>query len=204
MLQGTRAPLSGEVRVTSTDSFCQYVLAPMISQMRKDAPALKIELLCSNVHLDLGRTHADITVRPAERLPEDLTGESPVELKFALFRAKNSGNDNWLGFSGPLTRSVAGRWLETNVEPARIVAKADSFVILREIAAAGDGMAILPWFLGAEDNRLEWMPGIVPDLKAGIWVASHTDLADIPRFAEVRRALVRMLTGSAGRFGPLG
>lgn len=204
MLQGTRAPLTGEVRVTSTDSFCQYVLPPMISQLRKDAPKLKIELLCSNAHLDLGRTHADIAVRPATQLPEDLTGESSVDLSFALFRAKYLDNDNWLGLSGPLTRSVAGRWLQANVDPARIVAKADSFVILREIAAAGDGMAILPVFLGAEDDRLEWVPGMVPNMKAGIWVASHTDLADVPRFAEVRRALVRMLAASARRFGPPG
>ncbi|MCB2093653.1 MAG: LysR family transcriptional regulator [Rhodobacteraceae bacterium] len=204
ILQGARAPLTGEVRVTSTDSFCQYVLPPMISRLRSDAPALRIELLSSNAHLDLGRTHADIAIRPAERLPEDLAGESPVDLSFAPFARKCRDNDHWLGLSGPLARSVAGRWLDANVDPARIVARADSFLILREIAAAGDGMAILPAFLGAEDDRLEWVPGVVSGLKARIWVASHADLADVPRFAEMRRALVRMLTDSAARFAPPG
>jgi DNA-binding transcriptional LysR family regulator len=200
MLQGARAPLTGEVRITSTDSFCQYVLPPMISELRLKAPELKIELLCSNAHLDLGRTHADITVRPAERLPEDLTGEAPVRLSFDLFRARNHACDTWLGLTGALSRSVVGRWLDANVVASDIAAKADSFLVLREMAATGEGMAILPSYIGTEDERLELVPGRVPSFSVDVWVASHIDLAEVPRIAEVRRALVKMLAACASRF----
>ncbi|OYX45496.1 MAG: hypothetical protein B7Z02_00620 [Rhodobacterales bacterium 32-67-9] len=199
MLQGTRAPLVGEVRVTSTDSFCQYVLPPMIARLRRASPELRIELLCSNSHLDLARTHADITVRPAVKLPDDLVGEAAAILGFGVFRARGSAVESWLGISGPLSRSRVGQWIAAEVDPARIVAAADSFLVLRELAAEGQGMAILPAYLGLEDARLERVTGEMPDIEVDIWVASHPDLADVPRIAQTRRALTEALAAVADR-----
>ncbi len=199
MLQGSRAPLAGEVRVTSTDSFCQYVLPPIVARLRHVSPNLKIELLCSNSHLDLARTHADITVRPAVKLPDDLVGQSAAMLGFGLFRAPGFQGDAWLGISGSAARSRVGQWIAAEVDPAKIVAAADSFLVLRELAAEGQGMAILPDFLGTEDARLERVRGRMPDIAVDIWVASHPDLADVPRIAETRRALTRALSAVAGR-----
>jgi DNA-binding transcriptional LysR family regulator len=70
---------------------------------------------------------------------------------------------------------------------------------LREWAANGQGMAILPAFLGHEDPRLEAVPGLLPALSVKIWVASHADLADVPRIAQSRRALMRELAAVAPR-----
>ena len=199
MLQGARAPLAGEVRVTSTDTFCQFVLPPVIADLRRNAPDLRVELLCSNAHLDLARIHAEITVRPAEKLSDELVGEAAARLGFGLFRRKGSETCDWLGICGPLARSVVGRWMAAEVAPARIAACADSFPVLREITAAGQGMAVLPDFLGREDARLEPVTGLFPQMAVDIWVASHADLADIPRIAETRRALTRALAAMAPR-----
>ncbi|WP_347309757.1 LysR family transcriptional regulator [Defluviimonas sp. SAOS-178_SWC] len=199
MLQGSRAPLAGEVRVTSTDSFCQYVLPPIVARLRHVSPNLRIELLCSNSHLDLARTHADITVRPAVKLPDDLVGETSAMLGFGLFRARGIQGDAWLGISGPLARSRVGQWIAAEVDASQIAAAADSFLVLRELAAEGQGMTILPDFLGTEDARLERVAGRMPDIAVAIWVASHSDLADVPRIAETRRALTRALATIGAR-----
>lgn len=199
VLHGARAPLAGEVRVTSTDSFCQSVLAPVVARLRRVAPDLKVELLCSNTHLDLGRTHADITVRPALALPDDLVGEVAAVLGFGLFRRRGSGTEDWLGLAGQTARSRVGRWVEESVEPARIAARADSFLVLRELAAEGLGLAVLPDFLGAEHPGLERVEGRLPDLSVDIWVASHADLASVPRIAAARVELTRALAADALR-----
>ncbi|MGB3314626.1 MAG: LysR family transcriptional regulator [Albidovulum sp.] len=198
-LQGVRAPLTGDVRVTSTDTFCQHVLPPIVSDLRIASPELRIELLCTNAHLDLARTHADITVRPTDKLSDDLIGEVGATLGFGLFRRKDSGTTDWLGICGPLSRSVIGRWMTDELSPSRIVACTDSFPVLREMAAAGHGMAPMPYFLGHEDDRLEVVEGIIPDVSVDIWVASHADLADVPRIAETRRALAVALGKMASR-----
>ncbi len=199
LLQGFRAPLSGEVRVTSTDTFCLFVMPEVLVHLRAAAPDLKLELLSSNAHLDLARTHAEIAVRPAAQLPDDLFGETPARLGFAAFCAAGYAGDDWLGISGPLARSVPGRWLDANVEPARIAATADSFPVLREMTARGLGQAILPAFLGREDPRLEPLSAEFAPISVDIWVASHADIASVPRIAEVRRALCDALSAMAPR-----
>lgn len=199
MLQGFRAPLSGEVRVTSTDTFCLFVMPEVLMRLRADAPDLKVELLCSNAHLDLARTHADIAVRPAAQLPDDLVGEAPARLGFAAFRAVGYDGADWLGISGPLERSVPGRWLAANIAPARIAAAADSFPVLREMTACGLGQAILPAFLCDGDPRLVRMTEVFEPTSVDIWVASHADLVAVPRIAEVRRTFCDALSAMAPR-----
>jgi DNA-binding transcriptional LysR family regulator len=187
------------VRVTSTDSLCHCVLAPIVARLRVVSPELTVELMCSNRHLDLGRTDADIAVRPATDLPDDLVGEVAAVLGFGLYRARGLDSDDWIGLSGPLARSRVGRWIDATVGSARIVVRADSFVVAREFAAAGMGLAAMPDFLGAEDLRLERVEGILPDLPVDIWVASHADLAHVPRIAAARRQLTEALAGQAER-----
>ena len=200
-LRGTLAPLAGEVRVTSTDSLCHCVLAPIVARLRTVSPELIVELMCSNRHLDLGRTDADIAVRPATALPDDLVGEVGAVLGFGLYRGRGAaaGAGDWLGLSGPLARSAVGRWIEATVDPGRIVARADSFIVVRELAAQGLGLGVMPDFLGAEDARLERVDNVLPDLPVDLWVASHADLADVPRIAAVRRQLTEALAGQAER-----
>ena len=66
---------------------------------------------------------------------------------------------------------------------------ADSFLTLQQMAAAGLGRAILPCFLAETDPRLTRQDFRLPDLSVDIWVASHSDLATIPRIRAVREHL---------------
>lgn len=198
VLQGVRAPLSGEIRVTTTDTFCLRVMPDVLSRLRQAAPDLKVELLSLNSHADLARTQAEIALRPAERLPDELVGESPARLGFAAFRAKGYRGDGWLGLSGALVRSLPARWIGAHVDPARIAASADSFPALKEMIAAGLGQTILPAILGADDPRLEPADGFDP-VAVPIWVASHADLAGVPRIAEARRIFCDALAAMSGR-----
>lgn len=192
IVAGATAPLRGTVRVTSTDTFCQSVLPAIVAQIGARQRELKIDLLSSNAHLDLGRLDADITVRPAEALPEGLFGERAAMLAFDVYAAPGR-RDGWLGLSGPLARTIPGRWLSENHGKSRFNGAADSFVTLREMAAEGAGRAILPCILGDRDGRLQRLRGILPPSRVAIWVASHTDLADVPRIRVVRRRLAEAL-----------
>ncbi|MCA0273694.1 MAG: LysR family transcriptional regulator [Proteobacteria bacterium] len=198
VLQGVRAPLSGEIRVTTTDTFCLCVMPEVLSRLRRAAPDLKVELICSNAHADLARTQAEIAVRPAQQLPDELIGESPARLGFAAFRTRGGEGEDWLGLSGALSRSLPARWIAANVEPDRIAAAADSFPVLKEMVAGGLGQTILPMILGAGDPRLESVAAYAPT-SVPIWVASHTDLAQVPRIAEARRIFCDALSALAPR-----
>lgn len=198
LIEGAQAPLSGTVRVTSTDTFCHLLLPPILAEMRAESGNLLIGLICSNAQLDLARLDADITVRPAPALPDDLIGESAGRLGFGVYTAPG-GADMWLGLNGVLARSRPGAWITETVPSDALAATADSFLTLRELAAAGLGRAVLPCFVGDAEARLRRIEAGLPDFGVEVWVASHPDLADIPRIRAVRGQLRRSLAAQAHR-----
>lgn len=195
LAKGAEASIFGDVRITSTDTFCHVVLPPLLMPVQSRARDLRLSLLCSNDHLDLSRLHADIAVRPAQRLPDGLVGAVVARLGFAAYAAPGAP-DGWLGLTGAPARSKAGRWLSEQADGGA-VAVADSFLVLREFAASGVGRAVLPCVLGDVDPRLSRLEGVMPPIEVDLWVASHADLADVPRIAAVREVLSEALSGQA-------
>lgn len=198
VMRGADAPLSGRVRITSTDTFCQTVLPEILPALHAEAPGLTVEMVCSNAHVDLAKLDADVTVRPALVLPDGLTGASPAQLGFDVYAAPGTGED-WLGLAGAILRSRPGQYARDSLDPDRIVASADSFPALREMAARGLGQAIIPCILGDGDPRLVRRRGLVPDLSVDIWVACHPDLANTPRIRMVHDRLAAALAANAAR-----
>lgn len=196
-VQGTQAPLQGKVRVTSTDSICQIVLPPIVAEMQKEAHCLQIELMSTNAHLELARLNADIAVRPADTLSDELKGDIAARLAFDVYARPDCGRDKWIGLSGPLSRAPAAKWMQETVSANQLVGAGDSFITLREFAAVGLGQAILPCVVGETDPRLERRRGIFPESAVNIWVASHFDLYDAPRIRAVRQLLMQALAKRA-------
>ncbi len=197
-LMAARAPLSGLVRVTSTDSLCQSILPSVTARLMREAEGLTIDLISHNARADLGRMDADIAVRPTQTLPQGLTGAKAGKMRFGVFAAPGRAT-NWLGMSGPLAGSVPARWMAETVSEHEISAWADSFVVLREMAAAGQGRAILPVVLGATDPRLVPLSDLIPPMEVDIWVACHADMAEVPRIKAVQDMLSSALNAELAR-----
>ncbi|MGZ9812374.1 LysR family transcriptional regulator [Pseudoroseicyclus sp. H15] len=178
------------LRVTSTDSFCQGVLPEILAELSREGMA--IDLFAANHHVDLGRLAADLTVRPAMRLPDDLFGVQAGTLGFAAYAAPG-GADCWLGLRGALARAVPAAWLEEQTGGAPVRGGADSFLVLARMAAAGMGSAILPCIVGDAAPELRRLPHDLSQVSVPIWVASHADLAEAPRLETVKSRLVRAL-----------
>ncbi|RYG92100.1 LysR family transcriptional regulator [Loktanella sp. IMCC34160] len=198
LLRGADAQLSGVVRITSTDTFCTTVLPPIVHDLMAEAPGLAIELHCTNAHLDLSRLHADISVRPALKLADDLVGDPAGQMGLAPYTAAGADTQKWLGLTGALSRSRAADWMAANVGPEDITSGADSFMVLCEMVAAGLGRGFLPCVLGEGDRRLRRLPEeIAPVQVVPLWVASHIDLAQAPRLRGVRARLAEALAAES-------
>lgn len=190
LMQGGKAPLRGAIRLTSTDSLCQIILPPVLAEIRVAAPDLRFDLFATNAHLELAQLQADITVRPAISLPDDLFGIAAARIGFGIYEALGvSQPERWLGIGGVSARSRPAHWIDQTIPGDQIVGAADSFLILREMAASGQGRAVLPCYLGDTDARLRRIHGLLPLIEVPLWVASHVDLADSPRIRVVRDLL---------------
>jgi DNA-binding transcriptional LysR family regulator len=193
LLRGGATTGAERIRITSTDTFCQSILPGALAAM--DMTDTPIELTSSNDHIDLGRMRADITVRPALSLPADLVGDHAADLGFAVYARAGGEPQFWLGLIGPLGRAHAAMWMADTIDPQNIIGGADSFQVLRELAAHSSGRAILPCCLGDTDPRLTRLDITMPIRLVPVWVACHSDLADVPRLQGVRRRLVQALGG---------
>ncbi len=187
MIDAERPNLYGGLRLTSTDTFCQTVLPKIINSLSAEL-GQSIEVISDNAHLDLGRSQAHVTVRPAVALPPDLEGEIAAHFRFGAY-GSIAGRDTWLGLSGAPSRSPAGRWLQENAGPPEI--SADSFLTLAGLAAQGAGRALLPCVYGDRFPGLTRLP-LADDIPpTPIWVACHVDYARSGRLRRVRKHLAQ-------------
>lgn len=194
MLMSERPPPLGRLRITSTDTFCARILPPMIEDLARETTQA-VDLIAANIHVDFNRLHADVAVRPAARLPQELSGIQAGELHFSVYRRPGGASD-WLGFGGTLQRSPVGAWMARQLEH-RPAISADSFLTLAALSAEGAGQAVLPCFVGdAFDGlvRVE-QPQDLPSVP--IWVACHRDMVRSARINRARRFLIERLRDAA-------
>ncbi|MGB7241575.1 MAG: LysR family transcriptional regulator [Sulfitobacter sp.] len=192
LASGGRLSLHGTVRVTSTDTLCGGILPRFVAAMQSEEQNLALTLLSSNTYLDLSREQANIAVRPSVQLPEDLVGEVASKLNLAAYAA-DPDQSTWLGLTGPLSRSVAAKWMDANVPDDQITLAADSFLTLQAMAALGHGIAVLPCFVGDGDDRLVRLPIVMPVLSVPLWVAHHVDAVETHHMRVVKKHLLQFL-----------
>ncbi|MFT4961821.1 MAG: DNA-binding transcriptional LysR family regulator [Paracoccaceae bacterium] len=199
VLKGATEPLRGQLNVTSTDTFCQRILPEIIAGFADRAPDLRINLVCTNAHVDFDRLSADITVRPSVQLTDGLFGDIAAKMGFGVYMCRGAKPGRWLELQGPLSGSTPAKWMRDTVLADQILQGGGSFLVLQEMAAHGVGITILPHFIGREDPRLVEVLGLMPEMSVDIWVASHTDLANSPRIRAGQAMLLAGLKQQATR-----
>jgi len=184
-LQGTDDTLAGSVRIASTDSICQVLLPPIVEKISAANPDLSICLLSANSYHDLSRLAADIAVRPSVDLEEELNGQAAGFLKFGVF-ATDVETNRWIGLQGNLLRSKPAAWISEHVPRNHIFHEADSFLVMKELIAAGLGKGFLPLFLGEGDPRFSRVEMDLPVLSVPVWIAIQKQVLGNAKFRLVR------------------
>lgn len=202
LMAGAETGLTGEVRITSTDTLCQSVLPNLLATLRLKAPDLNVHLISANAHLDLARLEADIAIRPALELPRGVRGSKAGVMRFGAFALPGTEALPWLEPEGALGQSAPARWLQQNIPVAVRRSGADSYLVLAEMCRAGLGRALLPGFLVSEQDSLIPVPGPKPAIEVPVWVTSHVDLAEMPRLKATHALLVPLLAEALSAASP--
>jgi DNA-binding transcriptional LysR family regulator len=184
---------SGVVRVTTTDTLID-VIAPVLTALRAEHPAITAELVVANSFFTLTKREADIALRPAAVAPERLVGRRLATVATAPYASsvylKRSGRKplaehDWLGFEDSLGHLRSARWVSANVSGERIVFRADSLLALRSAARAGLGVAALPCYLADPVAELRRVKAPLPEMEGSLWLLTHPDLRRVARVRTV-------------------
>ena len=178
--------LDGPVRVTTSDSIAADGLTGYVAAFQAPHPGVVAELNITNSYVDFSNMEADITIRPAAALSEELAGEPACELSLRVYATPGYLTQNpaasydghvWLGVAAPLTSTTVGEWQRRNLPDVNIVLRSNSFVGLRDAAECGLGLAMLPCCMGDPSPRLIRAEAFPEALSASLWVATHKDMA---------------------------
>ena len=186
---GQGAGLSGPLRITSTDSLCSEVLPEIVAGISAAHPALRLELIATNRHLDLGRLDAELTVRPSKALSPPLVGEVAARMTFRVYAPAEIETEAWLQGTGTLSGAPPAAWIADKIEDHRIGGRADSYLTLRAMIRAGQGVSYLPVWLARDYAGIVARDDLGPRLETRIWVAHHEDLDGVERIAMCRALL---------------
>ncbi len=188
-LSGAEAQLTGLIRVSCSDWFATFLLAPVISEFTTRYPGIMVELLADARLYSLPHREADCVLRILPFDDPDVVSRRLLRTHYALYASASSAcNPAALDDACRLIVMDTGfaampdvEWVTSRLPRASIVARSNSREVQAKLCALGVGYAVLPRPLG------DATPGIEPvDLGEAppprdTWLGYHRDMRRQPR-----------------------
>lgn len=201
-LSGLDARPAGSLRVTTAEALLSGLMPPLLARFRQAYPRIVLELTADNATRDLSRREADVALRPGGQPPDSLIGRKIATIAAAVYRPRkfklragaDLGEQDWVVPDDSLSHIAMAQWGIKRGYHETAVLRSNSLLALRDAAAAGIGMAVLPCHLCDGDKRLVRVGDPIPELRSDLWLLTHPDLR---RSARVKVFLDAMRTGFA-------
>lgn len=180
---------SGTVRVTTTDTMLFGLLPPVFAAFRRAHPQIVLEVIADNTVFNLTRREADVALRPSSNPPDNLVGRRLAHVAYAVYRPRKwrlrDGEDltqrDWVAPDDSLSHLASARWLVREGYDRKATYRANSLLALRDAAAQGLGLAVLPCYLGDRAPTLARVGAQVAELRNEMWLLTHPDLRRVAR-----------------------
>jgi DNA-binding transcriptional LysR family regulator len=163
-LTGSDAQLEGMLRLSSSDWFGTYMLAPALAEFSERHPKVCVELLSDGRLYSLPRREADIAFRIKPFEEPEVVSRRLLTISYALYARADAAIDLAAGGAGlrVVTMDTAfaempdALWLKRFLPEAQIAMRSNSRLVQAEFCRQGSGLAVLPRPLG------DRIPDIVP------------------------------------------
>jgi DNA-binding transcriptional LysR family regulator len=177
-------------------------IAHHLPRIRHGRKCVEIELVASHQLANLSRREADLLIR--QDVP-DLAGivtrklgrtahavyghpaQMPADQSPETLRAAT-----WVGFDEAHIYMPGQRWMLTLLDGVRPAVRVNNWLLLREAARAGVGLAVLPCFMGDTDPVLRRLGRPIEEAGTDQWLLVHRDLRVLPRIRGVMDAIVAL------------
>lgn len=168
-VQRLQAEPSGRLKLTTLNSFSNAVLARLLPEFLGRFPKVQLEIVCSDRLVDLTEEGYDLALRITREPPPQVVARKLADIHFQVcaspaYLARHGTpagpadlvRHRCLGYPASLTPGSAWRFLHdgSDVEaPVHSVCEVNSVETLRELALAGEGLALLPTYSIGEELR---------------------------------------------------
>ncbi|MGL4496334.1 MAG: LysR family transcriptional regulator [Beijerinckiaceae bacterium] len=189
-LAGREVKPSGELRITTSESFLAYLLTPVLSDFRKAYPEIRLDVVVTNQSLNLSKRDADVAIRPTDTPPENLVGRRICGMGWAIYTRRDTAVTDlqmalaeapWVTLGDSFLHIQAAKYVRAHVPPERIAYKVNSVLGLCEAVESGAGVGPLPCFQADTRPDLVRITDTVPEFNSSLWLLTHPELRQSPR-----------------------
>ncbi|MFZ1989856.1 MAG: LysR family transcriptional regulator [Alphaproteobacteria bacterium] len=212
-LVAARRTLSGVVRLTTSETLANRLVAPWLLTFQKLHPGVRVELVADDRRLDVARGEADIALRAGSRP----NGAGIVVRRFpdaawSIYCSKTYASEHGLpksredlpghsilGMEGQMARLPGPIWIAEAAPNAEIRFRSNSLTNLVSNLRAGLGVASLPCFVGDNEPDLVRCFAPPPELNSEMWLIVREDLKSTPHIRAFADLLADHLTSLRAR-----
>lgn len=201
-LAGSEAELEGLLRLSSSDWFGTFMLAPVLAEFSRRHPRVCLELLTDARLYSLPRREADLVFRIQPFDEPEVVSRRLVHIAYALYAPAGSsmavepGDGDGLRVI-TMDTAFAGMpdavWLKRVLPNAAVACRSNNREVQARLCAGGAGLAVLPRPLG--DATLGIVALALDDPPPGrdTFVGYHRDLRRLSRMRELLGLIIERL-----------
>lgn len=204
------ASASGRVRFAMPSWIAYPVIAPRIRQFRALHPDIDLEIMISNRFQSLAKAEADVSIRVAFDVEDDVVGKHLFVWHDAVLaseryldehwqgRGRDGEGLHWLGWAGPNPHHI---WEKQRPFPkAKAVHDIEDEMMFLHMLAEGHGMAVFPVACTHFSPGLVRVPGtpVLPD--RSLWLLANKALQNTARVRAVAEFFEAELMALKGVF----
>ncbi|MBL8388862.1 MAG: LysR family transcriptional regulator [Hydrogenophaga sp.] len=206
--QQSQTALSGTVRVSASQPVACVLLPPVLTRLRREMPAVQIELVSSNAISDLMRREADIAVRMVRPTQGSLVARRIGQVALTAcahrdyLRAHGTPQQATDLLSHELVGDDRAREIERGfatmghpLDPDRIALRTDDMIAYWSAVRAGMGIGFVARYMLREDPQVQAVLPELPLPALPVWLVVHREIRSVRRVRAVYDALARELPG---------
>ncbi len=199
-----QSSVAGEVTVSAPPTMAAALIAPRLGELRSRYPDLHIELGGETRNVSLVRREADIAIRLSRPVDAELVVRKLATVTFSFYAshaylaAHDTAARTYIAYDISMDDTPQQSWLLAHAGSAPIVVRSNDLAIQAAATVAGVGIAVLPDFMGRQDERLARLPHTGAALEREVWIAVHNDLRHAPRIQAVTAFLAGCFEQLAG------
>ena len=210
-VSGHDQDLTGELRITATETMAVCFLTRHMKSFRQKHPGLTVNISSENRVLSLSEREADIALRPRRPTDESLIGRKIANLRWGIFgradriekipgtkklkKLSDLARQQFVVWDGGVLAKETEDWMVDHIPDVDLILRSSSLITNAQVAATGAALTLLPCIVGTIWPDLE--PVISPlkdNEKSGeLWLAFHEDMRHNARV----RALVEHIAEAA-------
>lgn len=193
LASANRKDITGQLRVSVSEGFGTFFIAPRLSNFTALHPHLSIDLAASSGFLSPSKREADLAILLARPRQGPLKVRKLTGYRLGLYAP--SSRPQWhdaatqnlrladvpiVGYIPDFIYAPELRYLDEIEAGLEATIRCSSINAQREIIAGGAGIGVLPCFMANDDPRLTRVRQDI-SIQRSFWLSVHRDVASQPR-----------------------